>query len=287
MQKTDKVVPKKLFFRNMPAKTKLWLPLTVIISLFILSVLSPLLPVHDPNRIDLESLRTPPSAEHPFGTDNKGRDIFSRVIYGGKISIGVAVAAALISTVIGFTAGLVSGYFGGRIDTLVMSVVDFILSFPSLLLAIAISVILPPGIYTVMIAIAAVGWTSFARLVRGHVLTLKETAFVDAARAVGCGDARILFMHIAPLCIPLSIVMTGIKLGGFMLTEATLSFLGLGAQPPTPTWGSMISANRAYILTAPWTVIFPGIALSITAFCFNIAGEFLKKGSELGGSGRE
>ena len=256
---------------------KLLLSLGVIGFLFALSLLSPLLPLHDPNRIDLSSLRQPPSLEHPFGTDNKGRDIFARVVSGGKISIGVALAAACISTVIGFAVGLVSGYFGGRLDTVVMSAVDFILSFPSLLLAIAVSVVLPPGVSTVMLALSVVGWTSFARLVRGHVLVLKDMAFVDAARAVGCSDLRILLIHLAPLCIPLSLVLMGIKLSGFMLTEATLSFLGLGAQPPTPTWGSMISANRAYILTAPWTVLFPGIVLSLTAFCFNIAGESLKE----------
>lgn len=256
---------------------KLLLPLLVIALLFAASVLSHLLPLYDPNKIDLDSIKRPPSAEHPFGTDSKGRDMLARVIYGGKISIGVAVAAALLSAFVGFSVGIASGYFGGRLDTVLMSVVDFILSFPSLLLAIAISVIMPPGIYTVMIAISAVGWTSFARLIRGHVLTIKDMPFVDAARAMGCSNLRILVLHITPMCIPLSLVMMGIKLGGFILTEATLSFLGLGAQPPTPTWGSMISANRAYILTAPWMVLFPGLAISITAFCFNMLGESLKE----------
>jgi peptide/nickel transport system permease protein len=263
---------------------KLLLPVIVIVLLFAVSVLSPLFPIYDPNEIDLDSIKRPPCMEHPFGTDSKGRDIFVRVIYGGKVSIGVAVVAAFVSAVIGFGVGIASGYFGGRLDTMLMSVVDFILSFPSLLLAIAISVILPPGIYTVMIAISAVGWTSFARLIRGHVLTIKDMPFVDAARAMGCSNLRILVLHVAPLCIPLSLVMMGIKLGGFILTEATLSFLGLGAQPPTPTWGSMISANRAYILIAPWMVIFPGLAISITAFCFNILGESLKERYEFKGN---
>ncbi len=157
-----------------------------------------------------------------------------------------------------------------------MSIVDFVLSFPSLLLAIAITVVLPPGVYTVMIALSAVGWTSFARLIRGRIITLKDMEFVDAARAVGCSNIRILFFHLAPLCVPLALVLTGIRLGGFLLTEATLSFLGLGAQPPTATWGSMISANRAYVLNAPWMVLYPGIALSLTAFCLNLIGESLK-----------
>lgn len=260
---------------------RLLFPAGVIVFLFVVSVISPLLPLNDPYQISLESLKMPPNIVHPFGTDNKGRDIFSRVLYGGKVSIGVAVVAALISAAIGFGVGLVSGYFGGRIDTVLMSFVDFILSFPSLLLAIAISIILPPGIYTVMIAISAVGWTAFARLIRSHVLTIKDMPFVDAARAMGCGHFRILFLHIAPQCIPLSLIMMGIKLGGFILTEATLSFLGLGAQPPAPTWGAMISANRAYILTAPWMVLFPGLAITITAFCFNMLGEALKEKYEL------
>jgi peptide/nickel transport system permease protein len=268
----------------MRKKIKIFLPVGIIIFLFSISVAAPFLPLSDPNKIDLESLKEPPGVRHPFGTDNKGRDMLSRVIHGGKISIGVAVIAALVSAIIGFSVGLVSGYFGGRIDTALMAVVDFILSFPSLLLAVAISVVLPPGIYTVMIAISAVGWTSFARLIRGHVLTLKEMPFVDAARAVGCGNLRILLVHIAPLCAPLSLVMMGIKLGGFVLTEATLSFLDLGAQPPAPTWGSMVSANRAYIITAPWMVIFPGLAIAATAFCFNLAGELLKERQAAGDS---
>lgn len=261
------------------------LSLLVVLALLAASLCAPLLPLDDPNGIDLDALKQAPSLSHPFGTDTKGRDVLSRVIHGAKISIGVAALAAFIAAAIGFVVGLTAGYFGGRFDTAVTAVVDFVLSFPSLLLAIAISVILPPGITTVMIALAAVGWTSFARLVRGHVLTIRDAAFVDAARAAGCSTMRILFVHIAPLCIPLSLVLMGIKLGGFMLTEATLSFLGLGAQPPTPTWGSMISANRTYILTAPWMVFYPGLVLSITAFCFNRMGEVLKRRFEVRDAG--
>jgi len=185
----------------MPKKSKislkLLLPVLVIALLFAVSVLSPLLPIYDPDKIDLDSIKRPPGMDHPFGTDSKGRDIFARVVYGGKVSIGVAIVAAFVSALIGFGIGIASGYFGGRLDTVLMSVVDFILSFPSLLLAIAISVILPPGIYTVMIAISTVGWTSFARLIRGHVLTIKDMPFVDAARAVGCSNLRIPVLHIS------------------------------------------------------------------------------------------
>jgi ABC-type dipeptide/oligopeptide/nickel transport system permease subunit len=177
---------------------------------------------------------------------------------------------------IGLVVGLSSGYFGGKIDTVIMAFVDLVLSFPAFLLAIGISVLLPPGIYTVMIAIAAVGWASFARLIRGHVLTLTEATFIESARALGCSRIRILFVHLMPQCIPLLLVMMGLKLGGYILTEASLSFLGLGTQPPTATWGSMVSANRSYISSAPWMVLFPGLMIAITALCFNTLGDALR-----------
>lgn len=259
----------------MPREGKI--ALLFIAALFALSVFADAVLPYDPFAIDLDAVREAPGMAHPFGTDTKGRDVLARVLYGGKISIGVALAAALVSASAGFAVGLLSGYFGGRTDLLLMAAVDFLLSFPSLLLAVAISIVLPPGLYTVMIALAVVGWTSFARLIRGHVLTLRDSPFVEAARAMGCSHARIIVRHIAPLCGPLCLVMVGIKIGGFVLAEATLSFLGLGAQPPVPTWGSMISAHRAHILTSPWMVIFPGLVLSLTAFCFNILGEALKE----------
>jgi ABC-type dipeptide/oligopeptide/nickel transport system permease subunit len=245
--------------------------------ILVASVLAPLLTPYGPNTINLDSLKKVPEAAHPFGTDQKGRDVLTRVLYGGRISIGVAIMAAFLSMSIGLMVGLVSGYFGGRLDTAAMALVDLVLSFPSLLLAIGISIILPPGIYTVMIAIAAVGWASFARLIRGHVLALREEPYVDAARALGCGSRRILFVHLLPQCIPLSLVMTGLKIGGFILTEASLSFLGLGAQPPTSSWGSMISQGRSYIVAAPWMVLFPGLAIAVTALCFNILGDTLQE----------
>jgi len=240
------------------------------------SLCAPLLSGYDPNRIDMDALKRPPSMEHPMGTDTKGRDILSRILYGGRISIGVSVTAAFVSMCIGLFVGLVSGYIGGKTDTVFMAIVDLILSFPALLLAIGISVILPPSMYTVMIAIAAVGWAPFARLVRGHVLSLRGELFIEAARVIGCGTFRIITRHLMPQCVPLLIVMMGMKLSGYILTEAALSFLGLGAQPPTATWGSMISANRAYIVSSPWMVFFPGLMIALTAFCFNTAGDALR-----------
>jgi ABC-type dipeptide/oligopeptide/nickel transport system permease subunit len=253
---------------------KISLALLLLVLLFSFS--APLISPYDPDQINLDSIKEPPSLQHPLGTDNKGRDILSRVLYGGRISISVALMAAFLSMGIGLIVGLFSGYLGGWIDTIIMAAVDLILSFPALLLAIGVSVVFPPGIYTVMIAIAAVGWASFARLIRGYTLTMKEASFVEAARALGCSQLRILFSHLMPQCIPLLLVMIGLKLGGYILTEASLSFLGLGAQPPTATWGAMVSANRSYISSAPWMVFFPGLMIAITALCFNTLGDALR-----------
>ena len=249
----------------------------LILTIFTLCLLSPLIVSYDPEAIDLDSLKEPPSKTHLLGTDNKGRDILARVLYGGRISISIAILAAVISMTLGLTVGLIAGYFGGKADMLLMAAVDLILAFPSLLLAIGISVIFPPGIYTVMIALSAVGWASFARLIRGQVISLREASFIEAAKAIGCSRRRILFSHILPQCIPLALVMTGMKLGGYILTEAGLSFLGLGAQPPTPTWGSMISANRVFISAAPWMVFSPGLLIAITALSFNLLGDELRE----------
>ncbi|MDH4231344.1 MAG: ABC transporter permease [Nitrospirota bacterium] len=250
--------------------------LALIMTILALSLLAPYIVSYDPDAIDLDSLRHPPSEKHLLGTDNKGRDILARVLHGGKITISIAVLAALISMTTGLFIGLMSGYFGGKLDMFFMSAVDLILAFPSLLLAIGVSVIFPPGIYTVMIALSAVGWAPFARLIRGQVIVLREASFVEAARSIGCSNKRILLVHILPQCIPLAFVMTGLKLGGYILTEAALSFLGLGPQPPAATWGSMISANRVFISSAPWMVLSPGILIAITALSFNILGDDLR-----------
>jgi len=252
--------------------SKVIVAMLLVISLA--SILAPLISPYDPEEINLDALKMPPCAKHLFGTDNKGRDILARVLYGGRISLSVAATAAFLSMGIGLFIGLVSGYLGGRVDTTIMVFVDFILAFPSLLLAIGVSVFLPPGVYTVMLAIASVGWASFARLVRGHVLSLRSAPFIEAATATGCSSSRVVLVHLLPQCIPLVIVMTGLKLGGYVLAEASLSFLGLGAQPPVPSWGSMVSANRAFIISAPWMVIFPGLAITITSLSFNILGDF-------------
>lgn len=258
----------------------------IIITVFLVSLFSRIIVPYDPNAIDLDQIKQPPSMKHLLGTDNKGRDIFARVLHGGKISIGISILSVLISMTLGLALGLLSGYFGGKTDTLLMSSVDLVLAFPALLLAIGVSVLFPPGIVTVMIALSAVGWASFARLIRGYVLSLREFSFLDAAKAIGCSNARILFIHILPQCIPLAFTMAGLKLGGYILTEAALSFLGLGAQPPEATWGSMISANRVFINSAPWMVFSPGIMIAVTALCFNLLGDALRERYDPGREGR-
>ncbi len=262
----------KDFLGNIPAL----IAATMLLLLVLIAAFGPLVLPFEPNAINLESLKQPPGGAHLLGTDSKGRDILSRLVHGARISLAVGILASLISLGIGIMAGLLAGYFGGKIDAILSQVFDIFLSFPSLLLAIGISAVMPEGLLSAMLAITLVSWAGFARLVRGLTLTLKEQAYVEASRSLGASSARIVFRHILPNALPLVLVAGSLRVGGFILLEASLSFLGLGAQPPTATWGSMISLNRAYINSAPWMVIFPGLAISITVISFNILGDFLR-----------
>jgi len=258
--------------RNAPAL----IAVILLILLVLTAIAGPYLAPQDPLAMDLDSLKQPPSKAHLLGTDSKGRDIFSRIVYGTRISLAVAIIASALSLCIGVFFGLIAGYFGGRADIILSQIFDIFLAFPSLLLAIGISAVMPPGLVSAMLAITLVGWAGFARLVRGLALSLKEQTYVEASRALGARPSRILYKHILPNALPLILVAGSLRVGGFILLEAALSFLGLGVQPPTPTWGSMISLNRAYINSAPWMVIFPGLAISITVISFNILGDFLR-----------
>jgi len=248
----------------------------LLVLLVLTAIAGPYLAPQDPLAMDLDSLKQPPSKAHLLGTDSKGRDIFSRIVYGARISLAVGIIASALSLCIGIFFGLIAGYFGGRTDVILSQIFDIFLAFPSLLLAIGISAVMPPGLVSAMLAITLVGWAGFARLVRGLTLSLKEQTYVEASRALGARPARILYKHILPNALPLILVAGSLRVGGLILLEAALSFLGLGVQPPTPTWGSMISLNRAYINSAPWMVIFPGLAISITVISFNILGDFLR-----------
>jgi peptide/nickel transport system permease protein len=266
----------KFFFKDMTSNVPVLCAVVLLALLALTALAGPALVPYDPLAMDLDSLRQPPGAAHLLGTDSKGRDILSRLVLGARISLGVGIAASFFSLCIGVAFGLVAGYFGGRIDAFLLQAFDIFLAFPSLLLAIGISAVMPPGLASAMLAITLVSWAGFARLVRGITLSLKEQTYVEASRAIGASSGRILFRHILPNALPLLIVAGSLRVGGFILLEAALSFLGLGVQPPTPTWGSMISLNRMYIHSAPWMVIFPGLAISLTVISFNILGDFLR-----------
>lgn len=219
----------------------------------------------------------PPSSEHFFGTDELGRDIFKRVLLGTNISLKTAVLAVGAAILIGVPIGAVAGYFGGFIDELLMRFTDIFLSFPSLLLAIVISAFLGPSLNNATLAIVLSWWPWYTRIVRGQAVTLKERQFVKASQAMGAPSISIIFKHIIPNCIAPIIVQASMDIGGVILTIASLSFLGLGAQPPTPEWGLMVSTSRNYFLNAWWYSIFPGLAIFFTVLIFNLLGDGLRE----------
>jgi peptide/nickel transport system permease protein len=265
-----------LSIKDLTSDTPALIAVIMLVLLALTALVGPFLMHYDPLVMDLNSLKQPPGGAHLLGTDSKGRDILSRVVYGSHISLAVGVIASALSLGIGIFFGLIAGYSGGKVDAFFLQIFDIFLAFPSLLLAIGISAVMPAGLTSTMLAITLVGWAGFARLVRGITLSLKEQTYVEASRALGASPARIVYRHILPNALPLILVAGSLRVGGFILLEAALSFLGLGVQPPTPTWGSMISLNRAYINSAPWMVIFPGLAISITVISFNILGDFLR-----------
>ncbi|GGH85606.1 peptide/nickel transport system permease protein [Pullulanibacillus pueri] len=258
------------------SKTSL-IGLIIIVLLLLVAVFAPLLAPSNPiSGGDLFNRYKGPSADHWLGTDELGRDILSRLIYGTRISIQVGIIAVGIALVIGTFLGAISGFFGRWIDMIVMRIVDILMSFPSILLAIAIVAVMGKGLTNTMIAVGIVGIPQFARIVRSSVLSVKETEYVEAARAVGAKSYRVLFRHVLPNCLAPIIVQTTLSIGTAILDAAGLSFLGLGAQPPKPEWGAMLDAGRAALQTAPWVVIFPGLAILVTVLGFNLLGDGLR-----------
>ena len=220
--------------------------------------------------------RLPPSMEHPFGTDTLGRDVLCRVVYGARISLAVGLLATAISTVIGLVMGALAAYYGGIWDTIIMRLADIFLAFPYTLFVVAMLAVIGPGIQNVFIAIGILGWPSIARVFRSAILTVKENDYVDAARAMGASDLRIVARHILPNSVASIVVYATMNIGGAILTESSLSFLGMGVVPPTPSWGSMIQDGQAYLQTAPWMMIMPGLAILSTVLAFTLLGDGLR-----------
>lgn len=250
--------------------------LALIAGFLLLAFAAPLIAPADPMQQALYNRLSPPTLAHPFGTDDFGRDILSRVIYGARISLRVGVVAVLIALLLGTGIGLVAGYWGGWIDQVLMRVMDLLLAFPSILLAIGIVAILGPGLENAMLAVGIVAVPQYARLVRASVLTVRETDYVLAARALGASDVRILAIAILPNCLAPLIVQATLGLATAILDAAGLSFLGLGAQPPIPEWGAMLSQGRELIVRAPWVLTFPGGAIFLTVLAFNLVGDGLR-----------
>ena len=260
------------FKKNKPAV----FGLIVVLILVLVAVFAPWIAPYSYDEVNYKESLKPPSAKHWLGTDILGRDIFSRIVYGSRVSLEVGIIAVAISVSIGVVLGLISGYFGGWVDALIMRLVDITYSFPFLLFAIAIMTILGPGFINVFIAIGIINWAWFARVTRGSVLAAKEQEYILAAIAMGASSARIMFKHIMPNVIAPVIVGTALNSGYAILAEAALSFLGIGVQPPYPSWGLMLSDARNYITTAPWMTIYPGLAIALTVLGFILLGNGLR-----------
>lgn len=250
--------------------------LSFIVFVFFVAVFASYIAPYDPYKIDVYHVLEPPSKEHPFGTDELGRDVLSRIIYGARVSLKVGFLAMGIAIFTGTVLGAIAGYYGGFIDTFIMRLVDVLLAFPTLFLILAVVAVLEPSIYIIMAVIGLTGWMDVARLVRAEVLSLKEREFVLAARAIGASSGRILFKHILPNAIYPVIVAATFSVGGAILIESGLSFLGLGIQPPEPSWGGILSVGKDYITVAWWMSLFPGIAIFLTVLSFNLLGEALR-----------
>ncbi len=248
----------------------------VVIALAVIALAAPLIAPYDPTDIDIENVLSPPSARHPFGTDDLGRDVLSRMIYGSRISLSVGFVAVGIALTIGLTIGSIAGYYGGKVDPVLMRIVDVMLTFPTFFLMLAVIAILEPGIWTIMVVIGLTSWMGVARLVRAEFLTLKQRDFVLAAKASGAGNLRIIFRHIMPNALSPVFVAATLGVAGAILVEAALSFLGLGVQPPRPSWGNILSTGKDYIEVAWWLSLYPGLAILVTVLGYNLLGEGLR-----------
>lgn len=260
------------FKKNKRAKIGLWMVAIFVIVAIFARWIAPYDPIEQNMQVMLET----PSLSHPFGTDEFGRDIFSRIIYGAQISLMIGIVGVLISVLFGVALGTLSGFFGGFVDSLIMRIMDIFMAFPSFLLALAIVSVLGPGMINVMIAIGIFSVPTFARVSRSAVIAIKNKEFIEAARAMGATNARIIFKHLIPNSIAPIIVLSTLRIATAILTAAGLSFLGMGAQPPTPEWGAMLSTGREYLRAAPHVSTIPGLAIMFMVLSFNMLGDGLR-----------
>lgn len=270
--------PWKLVVRRLKRNKLAIVSLTILCILIIMAVFAPLFTPYERDGIDFNAIKQPPSKAHILGTDDLGRDVYTRLIYGGRVSLSVGIVAVAIELFIGVILGGIAGYYGGKIDSIIMRITDIFMSFPFLIIAITIVSILGPSIYNVMLVIGFLGWTGIARIVRGQILSLREQEFMEATEALGLSDFRKITRHLLPNTMASVIVWSTISIAGAILTESALSYLGLGVSPPIPTWGNMMqSAQKLYVLKKQWWLwIPPGIAIFITVMSLNILGDGLR-----------
>ena len=248
----------------------------IVITLTLVAVLAPWIAPWDPAQLHPSLAFASPTPAFPLGTDNLGRDVLSRLMHGARWTLGVVCAATILIMSVGVVVGLIAGYYGGLIDDVLMRLVDALLAVPQLLLGLAIVGMLGPGLFSMLIGLSSIWWVSYARIVRGMVVGLRERPFVDAARALGASDPAIILRHVLPALLPSVSVLISIEIGELILAISGLSFLGLGAQPPIPEWGAMLSDGRSFFFSAPRLVILPGLAVTIAVFGFNLLGDSLR-----------
>lgn len=252
--------------------------LVIMVALILLALFAPLIATHDPAEQDLLQRLKPPTKEHWFGTDDLGRDLFSRVLYGARVSLSVGIFSVLFNVIIGVIVGSIAGYYGGKTDSILMRFVDMMLAFPQFFLLIAVVTLFKPSLFNIIVVFVVFGWMGKSRLLRGQIMSVKNREFVDAARTIGMSDFRIIFVHILPNAIAPVIVSATLQMGGMILAESGLSFLGLGIQPPFASWGNILqSAQNLTVMTkAPWMPIIPGFMIFLTIMCFNFIGDGLR-----------
>lgn len=250
--------------------------LAVIVALVVVALLAPWIATHDPMAQDLSRRLLPPSAAHWMGTDQVGRDIFSRVIHGSRITLMIVALVAVLVAPLGLLIGTVAGYAGGKVDAVLMRLTDIFLAFPGLILALAFVAALGPGLVNAVIAISLTHWPGFARLARAEALVVRSSDYIAAARIQGASPVRIVLRHVVPMCIPSVIVRTSLSMAGVILTAAGLGFLGLGAQPPSPEWGAMLASGRRFLIDYWWLPTFPGLAILLVSLAFNLLGDGLR-----------